>query len=129
LCVDHAYVGHQQNNLGESIVQTIKFNINDSVRVKLTEAGRSQILKQHKDIYGDRWQQYPVRKIEEDSKGWSEWQLHDLMNTFGEMLYMGNNKFPFAATIEIILPHPPNQPENRSHPGADHQASEHNPAH
>ena len=45
-------------------------NINDTVKVKLTESGRKFI-----------------RKVQEDEDGWSEWSLWDFMETFGSMLH------------------------------------------
>ena len=64
----------------------IVYNINDKVRVKLTDFGRSLIS-------------YP---IEEDASGYSEWQLWCLMREFGEYMQMGF-KLPIETQIEIPI--------------------------
>lgn len=83
---------------------TMKLNINHDVKVKLTDYGREICHKQWSDTmtYFDRRDKFPYVPPKEDENGWSTWQLWDLMNTFGEVLYMGNPKLPFETEIEII---------------------------
>jgi hypothetical protein len=69
------------------------FNINDCVYVKLTPKGRNMLSQ----VDG-------LQPIEEDSEGWSKWQLWMLMHTFGEHLYNGC-ALPFEPTIKINTPH------------------------
>lgn len=64
----------------------ITFNINDTVRVKLTDHGR-RILE---------GQTHP----KEDSEGWSEWQLWMLFQDFGGHVYWGC-KAPFV-DIQLV---------------------------
>lgn len=69
-----------------------EFNVNDHVRVKLTDVGRRHLT-------------LPVnqpRTVTEDADGWSRWQLWDLMHTFGEVVYMGG-AVPFDTDIEIEI--------------------------
>jgi len=68
------------------------FNINDYVRVQLTEHGRAvhraqyDLLVAHlKPIARD---DFPYSAPKEDEDGWSEWQMWSLMNTFGPHMWM-----------------------------------------
>lgn len=76
-------------------------NINDNVRVKLTPHGRSILAQRHAEmlkLYPSLRHEYPPHK--EDAQGWSEWQMWDLMHTFGPHIYLGCDN-PIDATIEI----------------------------
>ncbi len=65
----------------------VEFNINDYVKVKLTERG----LKIHREKYDDLDRRmnglfskhYPYTTPTVDSEGYSKWQLWDLMQRFG----------------------------------------------
>ena len=79
----------------------INYNINETVRVKLTDFGR----KIHKQKFDDFIDRYPLSRSYytpplEDKDGWSEWQGWVLMETFGEYLVMGGGN-PFETTIQI----------------------------
>jgi hypothetical protein len=78
-------------------------NINNFVRVKLTDFGR----KIHREEHERFVKQFPgVHSLseytapKEDDRGWSKWQLWCLMETFGEHCVMGHLP-PFETTIEI----------------------------
>lgn len=77
----------------------MKFNVNDYVRVKLTNHGRSVLRQQREALlkpYG-----LPVRLPEEDAAGWSTWQLWSLMQELGHTC--GNGApLTFEPTIEIV---------------------------
>ena len=78
-------------------MSVLKVNINDSVRVRLTDHGR-KLHREHWDRFvGDA---YPYRAPEEDEQGWSGWQLWDLMSVFGEHMCMAG-PLPFETEIEI----------------------------
>lgn len=79
----------------------INFNINDAVRVKLTDFGRG-IHKQQFDDLANRFPsvQYSYTPPKEDKDGWSEWQGWVLMETFGEHIGLGGPN-PFETTIQI----------------------------
>lgn len=81
------------------------FNINNNVYVRLTDYGR----KIHRNIYNAIAKEYAgklpwaYKAPKEDKEGWSKWQLHDLMNIFGEFMVMGC-ELPFETTIRIEDP-------------------------
>lgn len=85
------------------------FNINDCVKVKLTDFGR----KVHREEFDNLMQRLPphaslqYRAPREDADGWSEWQLWILMETFGRYCTLGGPE-PFETTI--IIPDKPDQP-------------------
>lgn len=81
----------------------VVFNINDSVRVRLTPHGHNLLRKD--------WEEMPqqlrevlveYRPVKEDTEGWSEWQLWELMNTFGKHCHNGC-ELPFETDIQIPL--------------------------
>ena len=67
----------------------MKINLNDNVRIRLTDLGRKKL----KD--NGRYQ-----FLEEDADGWSEWQLWDVMSTFGPSMTLGF-EIPLETTIEV----------------------------
>ena len=75
----------------------MRFNVNHKVKVKLTEIG-------HK-IHRADFDQLGMKSItyqppQEDKRGWSEWQMWELMRLFGPHLYNGCN-VPFETEIQI----------------------------
>lgn len=58
----------------------MKINLNDTVKVKLTEYGKESITSSI----------HPTLE-----KGYNTFHLWELMNIFGRCLYMGNTKIPF----------------------------------
>lgn len=56
-----------------------KINVNDLVRVRLTDHGRAVYAKWLESL--SLPEEYRVPK--EESSGWSQWQLHELMGIFG----------------------------------------------
>lgn len=85
------------------------FNMNDYVRVKLTEAGRRLHRKNHDDLFmlsirPELRDRFPYRAPEEDSDGWSRWQLHDLIREFHSGIYMGVIDLPFETWFQFGKP-------------------------
>lgn len=82
----------------------MRFNVNNYVRVKLTEEGR-QILR---DEYAKRAAQHPadyfgwsyVEPVA-DQEGYVRFQLWSFMQKFGPHMHLGM-KMPFDAEIDII---------------------------
>ena len=73
----------------------IEFNVNNYVWIRLTPFGKEIVKKWKEEI--------PLRVIpEEDEDGWAQWQLWELMNTFGEYLYNGGT-IPFEMNIRIPI--------------------------
>jgi hypothetical protein len=79
------------------------FNINDTVRVKLTDFGRQALQRQHVEFWASvgRAEPYPHTPPKEDAEGWSEWQLHSLMHELGHLSCLGG-PLPFETEIEIV---------------------------
>ena len=81
-------------------MKRLYYNINSSVWVKLTPLGH--------DIYKNFWKEAlkgstienatPVLKT--DDRGWTEFQMWDLMCIFGHFLYNGS-KNPFETNIKF----------------------------
>jgi hypothetical protein len=86
----------------------VKLNINDTVRVRLTDYGRAVLRDDWQsttNIYYARPEQREIRgeykPPKEDENGWSEWQLWALMEAFGE--HTGNGcRLSFETAIEIV---------------------------
>jgi hypothetical protein len=77
------------------------FNLNDYVWVKLTYIGRAALRQQVEDLRKEFPQISHIYSLpKEDKKGWSKWQLHVLMSTFGHMLGNGMD-LPFETEIKI----------------------------
>jgi hypothetical protein len=68
------------------------FNINNCVLVKLTAAGRDVEYHSY-DITTSEVREGLTKKP--DKNGFTRWQLHDLMHTFGKELYNGNPRQMF----------------------------------
>lgn len=77
------------------------FNLNDYVKVKLTRTGKEILFKivlQQKYPEASCYRNFILP--EEDSNGWSNWQLWELMNIFGS--HMANGTLPpFEFDIKI----------------------------
>lgn len=90
------------------------FNVNEHVRVRLTDLGRAELRRQREELiaYYDAKGATGVRAMlasdpvpAEDAAGWSEWQLWQLMSSLGPLC--GNGlPLAFETTIEIIPPQP-----------------------
>lgn len=55
------------------------FNINDTVKIRLTDSGREI----YRDFRARMRSPAEIRDRPEDSEGWSSWQLWQVMSTFG----------------------------------------------
>ena len=75
------------------------YNINSTVKVKLTDYGK----KLHKQTWSSILAGTDIKlpKLIEDDAGYSEWQLWELMAFFGNNLYLGNQHLPFETDILI----------------------------
>lgn len=79
----------------------MKININDNVRVKLTDTGREVLKKNHNLLNKRTGAHLPYLPPIEDADGWSTWQLWSLMRDFGPHIYNGC-RIPFETEIKII---------------------------
>lgn len=64
-------------------------NLNDRVRIKLTDLGREVVVKNHNALYGDKAHLYPVDMPVPNDDGWCEMQLWEVMREFGEHMSLG----------------------------------------
>lgn len=78
----------------------MQININDYVKVKLTDRGREILKTQHEDLRKQCpfLSEEPSYKTDED--GWSQFQMWDLMVKFGPYIFMGCD-LPFETTVEF----------------------------
>ena len=77
---------------------SLRFNINNCVRVRLNDQGR-QIHRDNHERYATP--KYPYQPPSEDADGWSKWQLWSLMSEFGSHISLGRMP-PFETEIEIM---------------------------
>mgnify|MGYP003523234749 CR=1 FL=1 len=95
-------------------MKEVKFNINGSVKVQLTEFGRKIVNESCGEL--QRWyddnralHNGPELKFEppkEDKDGWSEWQFWKLMKTFGSHLDGLTGEVPFQTIIKLNVGKP-----------------------
>lgn len=79
-----------------------EININENVRVNLTELGRRALERQHAEFWtGVRGAPDAYEPPEEDADGWSEWQLWCLMQDLGHLCGLGR-RLPFETTIQVV---------------------------
>lgn len=77
------------------------FNINETVKVKLTDVGR-QILKKDREEFWLNRSNRPFNPPKEDDEGYSEWQMWALMQAFSH--HIGMSEFaPYDTTIKIPI--------------------------
>ena len=78
------------------------FNINNYIRVKLTECGR-RILKREHDSLMKLLPESAQRPFEimEDEDGWYKGQAWSIISTFGSHMRMGGDP-PFETEIDIV---------------------------
>ena len=79
------------------------FNINEKVKVKLTDVGRVELLREaevFRTQYPSVSNKYELPK--EDNEGFTEWQLWCLMGSLGHLCTMGGEP-PFEIIIKISL--------------------------
>jgi len=75
------------------------FNVNDYVKVKLTEAGINELRNQHEELK-KRGYEGDFKTPEVDENGYTKYQLHYLMNLFGHLMHLG---FCVPFETEILI--------------------------
>lgn len=85
----------------------MKFNINHTVKVRLTDKGRQIHQDNFYELFGGKPNAIiPYRPPAEDKDGWSEWQLWHLMEEFGPHVGLGGlTPFETEIDVAIFLPH------------------------
>lgn len=76
-----------------------KFNINDTVKVKLTERGKQIHREEWDRVFGDK-SGFIYTPPLEDENGYSRWQMWSLMKIFGNHMGLGLD-CPFETNILI----------------------------
>ena len=79
----------------------IEFNVNDHVRVKLTDYGRELLRQQDEAFFAKTG--VSLLPQHEDADGWSTWQLWTLMERLGAYCRLGGPE-PFETTIWLCPP-------------------------
>lgn len=84
-------------------MKLVPFNINDSVRVRLTVDGHKALRINYRELYrGTNWERLnPYRSPKEDADGWSRWQLWCLMQELGPHTHMGGRPLIVGNQIEL----------------------------
>jgi hypothetical protein len=87
----------------------VPFNVNDTVRIKVTAEGRKAIRERTDDLNNflrargvEPQNLLKPRDLQEDADGWSEWQMWDVMSTLGEGMKLGA-KCTFETNIQIQI--------------------------
>lgn len=83
----------------------LDFNINSYVWVRLLPRGHAARRAHYQRLGLD------VPPVEEDSEGWSRWQLWDLMQEIGSACRMGPEP-PFETTIRLEVPQATSRPDH-----------------
>lgn len=79
-----------------------RVNLNEAVMVKLTEVGHVEMERLHNEFYASVGLKYrPFTRKASDENGYSTFQLHCLMSTFGHMLICGGD-MPFESANIFI---------------------------
>ncbi len=71
-------------------------NINSYVWIKLTEEGKKMLALYDEPVTSKGYEEKRPTK-----NGYTRFQLNDVMNIFGSVIYCGNNKIPFGTNIKI----------------------------
>ena len=80
----------------------MRFNVNDTVRVKLTPTGKDILRKKFESTHERMPQVFKEFTLpKEDEHGFSKWQMWSLFADFGEYIGPGFEP-PFETEIEIV---------------------------
>ena len=78
----------------------IEFDINNYISVKLTDAGKAELERQHNELRKTFPSTGEYKSRTEDEEGWTRFQGWVLMYKFGHMMSM-TGKPPFETTIKL----------------------------
>lgn len=85
---------HTEGSSANGLAAYRPFNLNYNVKIKITEAGHKHLEK----YFGKYGMVYRKQKV--DEYGFTEMQLWDVMQMFGEAIYLGCNP-PFETTMYL----------------------------
>ena len=80
----------------------MKFNINNPIKIKLTDKGREIIKKRHEDFWSQRNADIEFKPWPEDEDGWSKQQMYNVFHVFGDYLTVGREP-PFETEIDLMI--------------------------
>jgi hypothetical protein len=80
--------------------ETMLFNINDHVYVKLTEKGHRVYRETFEKLSRFAGVAIEPEPLKTDAEGWTEFQMWELMRTFGPSITFGGEP-PFETEIRI----------------------------
>lgn len=82
-----------------------KFNLNHSIKVKLTREGYRHLAFLHNEyirrIRNWNYRSYSYYEAMADEEGYSTFQAWDFFGKFGQFLVMGGKEIPFDTNIKI----------------------------
>lgn len=76
-----------------------EFNVNDYVKIKLTDAGIAILKSRHDDILKPYVGEFKTPQVDEN--GYTQMQMWEVMQVFGNYMYNGNPNIPFETNIAI----------------------------
>lgn len=79
----------------------IDFNTNYCIKVKLTDADRKVLEENRLELERVTNRKF-THDINVDDEGYTSFQMHDLMYTFGHLCSVGNRNLPFETGIKFI---------------------------
>lgn len=82
-----------------SNTKQIPFNLNDKIRVRLADKGRSHLRKLHNAVSLGTSPYSPPNEID----GWAEFHLWDFIGKFGEFCQTPGLDLPFSPGIELVV--------------------------
>lgn len=82
---------------------SVNINVNDTVKVRLKPTGFKMHAARHQEIFKDYPQKPAYHPPRVDPGGWSEFQLHELMQLFGSAMSVANPELPFETELRIDL--------------------------
>lgn len=77
-----------------------EINLNDYVQVRLTPAGELAWAQSWRNT-SPEGVPAGIRASADKGDGWFQFHLHEVMNIFGHLCYLGNNDIPFATEIRV----------------------------
>ena len=88
---------------GERGMNDVRFNVNNHVRVRLTDRGIAELRRQHEETRALFATIGPFVPPNTDADGYARFQLWELMSQFGPITSFGG-ALPFETEIIIELP-------------------------
>ncbi|NIH77359.1 hypothetical protein FHV99_004611 [Ochrobactrum sp. P20RRXII] len=82
----------------------IDFNINNHVRVRLTDDGKAILAAQYESLRTSFPKLPPHAPKQEDEDGYASFQMWDLMQSFGSHIHLGSTRLPFQTSIRFENP-------------------------